>query len=142
MKGVLPCLVHIFQDNSHPHVGTTTPMCFDYGMKKDKMERLSESWTVIIAAGTNFRLIQKQLTRNSFVSSIKKDLMWGQERMSFPRSGKRSWKGYPLFIRVSGGGCSGRGGRVVRCVLGGLVTQVLDHGWGSPNDIVSSPPRG
>ncbi len=53
MKGVLHCLVHTFQDSTRPHVDTTIPMYFDYGMKKDRMEHLSESWIVAIAAGMN-----------------------------------------------------------------------------------------
>lgn len=46
-------MVHTFRGNNHPHVDITTPMCFDYGMKKDRMEHLSESWIALIAAGTN-----------------------------------------------------------------------------------------
>lgn len=53
MKGVLNCLVHTFRDNSHPHVGITTLMCFDYGMRKDGMEHSSELWIVVIVADTN-----------------------------------------------------------------------------------------
>jgi hypothetical protein len=53
MKGVLRCLVHTFQNKSRPNVDITIPMCFDYGMKKDTTGHLSESWIVVIVAGTN-----------------------------------------------------------------------------------------
>ena len=33
--------------------GIITPMCFDYGMKKDGMGHSLESWIAVIAANTN-----------------------------------------------------------------------------------------